>query len=306
MPISIPTSPNSRSWQQFDAELEEATAPHSETARLPTPTETVLKSQGGRCICQRSWAVVVAGLSLVIGALVVGAVVLRLVYASSASGADDSAPERVYFHLRVEFATLSLAGYRVALMTYNGSIPGPTLTVTPGAIVDLFLENALPPNRAHSGTANLSCWHPPPNWKPPSYHGSNDARGDPTPHLPSEAASSPLDYVNTPRDFRTTNFHMHGLQVGPEAPRAAVAQGRLGEGLACLDERIQKSVRCDGVGRRARPSRRPLCRCTLTRTTLSPQSCRGVLAGWTCTSRLLTQLARSGTTRIHTALRRFR
>ena len=176
-------------------------------AQAPVPLRTEIKARG-KCHSMSSWLVAVAGVAVVISGLAVIAAIAKVLYGRSAS--NESLVVVVQFVLKVEFAMFDLAGYRVALMCYNGSIPGPTLTAPPGSTVSLTLINGLPANRATPNVTGWPCWKPPVSWSPPP--GATHSSG-PSHLLPSEFAASPREYVNTPHAFRTTNLHTHGLQV---------------------------------------------------------------------------------------------
>ena len=69
----------------------------------------------------------------------------------------------------------TIDGHRVRLRAYNGQIPGPTITVTPGQTLRIRLKNSLPP------------------------YDSNGWDGD----------------HNVPHGLDATNLHVHGLDVMP-------------------------------------------------------------------------------------------
>lgn len=176
-------------------------------AQTSGPMRTENKARD-KCHSISSWFIVVAGVAVVISGLVVIAVIAKVLYGRSAS--PETLVVAVQFVLKVEFAMFDFAGYRVALMCYNSSVPGPTLAVPPGSTVSLTLVNGLPANRATPNVTGWPCWKPPVSWSPPP--GAAHSRG-PGHLLPSDYAVSPREYVNTPHAFRTTNIHTHGLQA---------------------------------------------------------------------------------------------
>ena len=176
-------------------------------AQASGPMRTEIKARD-TCHSMSSWLIVVAGVAVVISGLVVIALVAKVLYGRSPS--PESVVVGVQFALKVEFAMFDFAGYRVALMCYNSSVPGPTLAVPPGSTVSLTLVNGLPANRANPNVTDWPCWKPPVSWSPPPRAALCSGPGH---LLPSDCAESPRGYVNTPHAFRTTNIHAHGLQV---------------------------------------------------------------------------------------------
>jgi FtsP/CotA-like multicopper oxidase with cupredoxin domain len=49
--------------------------------------------------------------------------------------------------LRMQYAYKDIGGYRLYLRTYEGTVPGPTLRLTPGDVLRIKLVNDMPPNR---------------------------------------------------------------------------------------------------------------------------------------------------------------
>lgn len=83
------------------------------------------------------------------------------------------------FTLTTQYADHVFNGKTFRTRTYNGTIPGPTLTVVPGQQLAINIVNAFPPN-------------------------------------PPAATPGPgIDPMNNPHLFNTTNLHVHGLQVVP-------------------------------------------------------------------------------------------
>jgi suppressor of ftsI len=101
---------------------------------------------------------------------------------SCAGGASVPSPGALSgganFTLTAQYADHSFAGKTLRTRTYNGSIPGPTMSVAPGQTLNVRIVNNLPPNPAAT--------------VPPG--------GDPS---------------NNPHGFNTTNLHVHGVQVVP-------------------------------------------------------------------------------------------
>lgn len=205
-----PQQVQNSSWLELEAEGGSQAAPNARAVATSAPTRDLRKA----CPIQPSWFILTAGVAVVVSGLVAIAFVARALYRMSApaAAAQDAS---LAFLLHVSFSVFNFAGYRVALMAYNGSVPGPILSVSPGAIVSLTVVNMLPPNREYPGITNWSCWHPPPSWVPLARSSNASYGGRPVTggHQSSDTAASPADYVNSPHAFRTTNLHTHGLQV---------------------------------------------------------------------------------------------
>ena len=153
-------------------------------------------------------------------------------------------PASIKSRLQVGFSLFRIDGIDVALMAYNGATQGPTLYVRPGDTLYVQLVNNLPQNKrfkpsAPNVSAQWPCWRTPnPGAPVPDLRPVNDpssaqehASHDPAVygnHLPSGEARVPLDYVNSPHAFRTTNLHFHGLSVSPaeDDPFLRVEPGR--------------------------------------------------------------------------------
>jgi len=173
----------------------------------------------------RFWVPFGVVLAAAIVAVVVVVSVLSPKSSSSSSSSKAAAatptptPDVIDFTLTVGYyvATLPDINLPVALLSYNDNFIGPTLEATPGQTVRFKLINTLPPNREFIGdisTANwLECgWVPPPGWTP-HYPWPDDHMSGHHTLLPSELATSPANYQNNPHNFRSTNWHTHGLQV---------------------------------------------------------------------------------------------
>jgi len=107
--------------------------------------------------------------------------------------------------LDVAFTDLELAGRRVRLRTYGGSIPGPAISTRPGDVLRIRVRNFLPPDDASKWEDDM--------------HGLGHHVG-----------------MNVPHKFNTTNLHVHGMAViphifepigtsDPEAPIMAIRPG---------------------------------------------------------------------------------
>ncbi len=81
--------------------------------------------------------------------------------------------------LTTQYADHVFAGKTLRTRTFNGTIPGPTLSVVPGQQLSVNVTNAFPPN-------------------------------------PAAATPGPgIDPMNNPHLFNTANLHVHGVQVVP-------------------------------------------------------------------------------------------
>ena len=85
----------------------------------------------------------------------------------------------------MRYAYKEIGGYRLYMRTYEGAVPGPTLRVRPGDVLRIRLINDLPPNR------------------------------DPM----------PLDHIDLPHHFNTTNLHFHGSHVSPSGISDNILRG---------------------------------------------------------------------------------
>lgn len=86
--------------------------------------------------------------------------------------------------LDVAFTEFELAGRRVKLRTYNGKVPGPTMTVRPGGLLRVQIRNRLPHYDSSQWEKDL--------------HVLGHQVGMNVPHL-----------------LNTTNLHVHGMDVIP-------------------------------------------------------------------------------------------
>ncbi len=111
------------------------------------------------------------------------------------------------YTLDVGYAVSNIGGYQLRTRTYNGATAGPTLIATPGGTLTVTINNQLPPNPPQSvpsAKAGLSV---------PTYDNADDlmmrkASG-------RRLATAPVDPMNNPNHFNTTNLHVHGIQTIP-------------------------------------------------------------------------------------------
>lgn len=112
------------------------------------------------------------------------------------------------YTIEAKYGTTVFGDKTLHTRTYNGAIPGPTLTAYPGQRFQVTVKNSLPPN--------------PPQPIPPSIMVvpvnpmDMDAMDNPKrfAHGPP-VRSFAIDPMNNPNSFNTTNLHVHGVQVIP-------------------------------------------------------------------------------------------
>lgn len=109
------------------------------------------------------------------------------------------------YTLTVGYTDGTVGGYRLHTRTYNGSTVGPTLDVYPGTTFEVNVVNNLPPNPPQSLPTDLVRHAAPRNMM-------ETMRRIPAATLLS---STPLDPMNNPNSFNTTNLHVHGIQTIP-------------------------------------------------------------------------------------------
>lgn len=167
-----------------------------ETPALPaSPVESAEKSSiRSRLRCRACFLPLLLVAVVVVGLLLIALATRSFYAAGGDSPASNTVSAQVHFHLRVTFCLFNFAGFNVALMCYNGSVPGPTLVASPGSTIVLSIENALPQNRKPVGTKNWPCWHPPQPW-PPSNRSYAPHAGEEH-GLASDAAVFPNEYIN--------------------------------------------------------------------------------------------------------------
>lgn len=111
------------------------------------------------------------------------------------------------YTLTVGYIDTTIAGHRLHVRTYNGSTVGPRLDAYPGQPLSINVVNTLPPN-------------PPANVPSGAVirvnaHGESMMsvmRRQPSAYTTSTA---PIDPMNNPHLFNTTNLHVHGVQTIP-------------------------------------------------------------------------------------------
>jgi len=109
------------------------------------------------------------------------------------------------YTLTVAHTNSTINGYRLLTRTYNGSTVGPTLDAYPGTILKVRIVNNLPPNPPASVPAGAV--------RVADAHDMGDLmRRKP---LAYRTANTPLDPMNNPHLFNTTNLHVHGIQTVP-------------------------------------------------------------------------------------------
>lgn len=200
------------SWQAIEVLTDDVTPkPPSISDSVQEPPSP---KHGSPCFPRNK--VVFAAVVILAISIVATIITLRKTYAST-----TPAP----YVLQLGFQQFRIASYDTVLMAYNGRIVGPTFVVHAGDALLLHLENRLPKNKKFAPTmptvsSQWPCWRSAPNHSAPVPAPSDDTAAVYGNHLPSELARSPLDYVNSPHAFRTTNIHTHGLQVRTQLTNA--------------------------------------------------------------------------------------
>jgi len=98
---------------------------------------------------------------------------------SGVAGANPGIPGVLdSYTLTTVYSDHTFNGTTMHLRTYNGQIPGPTLYAAPGQPFNVTVVNNFPPD-------------------------------------PAAVAVPPVDPMNNPHKFNTTNLHVHGVQVVP-------------------------------------------------------------------------------------------
>lgn len=125
---------------------------------------------------------------------------------SGSSGGSSLIPGTSGYTLNVQYATNTIAGYTLKTRTYNGSTAGPILETRPGETLTVTVNNHLPPN--------------PPATPPdarihtvPRFANMDDMLRRKT--SGTQQTSTPVDPMNNPNSFNTTNLHVHGIQTVP-------------------------------------------------------------------------------------------
>lgn len=108
------------------------------------------------------------------------------------------------YTLNVQYTTNTYGGKNVRTRTY-GTIPGPTMVVSPGQTLTVTVNNQLPPDPAATVPTKIAV-------RPSAMGDMMSARQQAA--LPA-VTSTNIDPMNNPHLFNTTNLHVHGLQVVP-------------------------------------------------------------------------------------------
>jgi FtsP/CotA-like multicopper oxidase with cupredoxin domain len=116
-------------------------------------------------------------------------------------------PNASEYTLNVGYATSNVSGYVMRTRTYNGKTFGPTLVAYPGQTLSITINNQLPPNPPAVVPSSAH------GLKVPAYANMNEmARRKPS---GMRLATTPVDPMNNPHSFNTTNLHVHGIQTIP-------------------------------------------------------------------------------------------
>jgi suppressor of ftsI len=131
------------------------------------------------------------------------------------------------YRIPVQYATTKINGKTFHTRTYAGHIPGPTMVTRPGELLDVEILNRLPRN------PKAPCPKGPMR-APDIRDEMEDAEPNPRRY---RVATGPIDCMNNPHDFNTTNLHTHGIQTmthlfeplgtgNPAAPMIAIKPGQ--------------------------------------------------------------------------------
>jgi suppressor of ftsI len=107
--------------------------------------------------------------------------------------------------ITVQYATTVIGGKKFRGRTYDGAIPGPTIVTRPGSVLDVTIENRLPPNpkaKCPKGPMMI-----------PDIRTEEESMKMPKRYR--LIAGEHIDCMNNPHDFNTTNLHTHGIQTTP-------------------------------------------------------------------------------------------
>jgi suppressor of ftsI len=128
--------------------------------------------------------------------------------------------------LTVGYTTTRFGPYTLRTRTYNGRTYGPTIRVTPGTTLLVNVTNKLPPN-------------PPAQMPKGRIRVPDPTMSDMFSRHPKRfrISSTPIDMMNNPHQFNTTNLHVHGVQTiphlfdpigtsNPAAPMLAIEPGK--------------------------------------------------------------------------------
>jgi FtsP/CotA-like multicopper oxidase with cupredoxin domain len=111
------------------------------------------------------------------------------------------------FTLTAQYSDHVFAGKTLRTRTFNGTIPGPTMTVVPGQQFTVTFNNILPPDPVVPIPATAMVY--------PASSMQEMETGDLTKPSGVAVQTSSIDPMNNPHLFNTTNLHVHGLQVVP-------------------------------------------------------------------------------------------
>ena len=106
--------------------------------------------------------------------------------------------------LTVGYTTTTFGPYTLRTRTYNGKTYGPTIRVTPGTTLAVNVTNNLPPNppaKVPRGRVRV------PVTTMATMFSRHPKR--------FRTSAEPIDVMNNPHDFNTTNLHVHGVQTIP-------------------------------------------------------------------------------------------
>jgi suppressor of ftsI len=109
--------------------------------------------------------------------------------------------------LNVQYATTNIGGYQLRTRTYNGATSGPMITTTPGSTLTITINNQLPPNPPASVPSTQH------GIMVPKYRNMEDLMRRKA--VATQLATGPIDPMNNPNNFNTTNLHVHGIQTIP-------------------------------------------------------------------------------------------
>lgn len=131
------------------------------------------------------------------------------------------------YSIRVQYAQNVINGKIFRTRTYAGKIPGPTMVTRPGELLDVEIVNGLPRNPKAPCPKG-------PMMAPDIRDEMEDSNPFPKRY---RLASGPIDCMNNPHDFNTTNLHTHGIQTmthlfeplgtaNPAAPMLSIEPGK--------------------------------------------------------------------------------
>jgi FtsP/CotA-like multicopper oxidase with cupredoxin domain len=139
------------------------------------------------------------------GVAIAGAAIAEGCSAGSSFLNPGGGPVNGGYTLTVGYTNSTIGGKRIRTRTYNGSTVGPTLDVFPGNTLAVKIVNQLPANppaTVPSGAVHIADAH----------NMSDMMRRRPA---ALRVSADPLDPMNNPHLFNTTNLHVHGIQTLP-------------------------------------------------------------------------------------------